>query len=74
MSISGILKFLSNLGNTITVTGNLISRLGYAISLSNLESQTPSQDMVRPATSQDPPTQGVKDEKPAVQESFKPTL
>jgi hypothetical protein len=74
MSISEVLKLLSSLGNSIAITGNLISRLGYALSLSNLESESHNQGMVRPATSQDPPTQGVKDEKPAVQESFKPTL
>lgn len=70
MSIFGVLKFLSNLGTSIANVGNLLSRIGFALSPPNLDGSQTDLNLDRSVSSQDPHTQGVKDEKPVEQERF----
>lgn len=65
MSIKDILSVISTVGDTIATVGNLLSRLGFALNPSNLDGTQGELDLGQSVSSQDPPTQGVKDEKPA---------
>jgi hypothetical protein len=64
MSVRDVLKVLSTIGTTVATVGNLLSRLGFALSASNLDDGQLELKLDRQVSSQDPPTQGVKDEKP----------
>lgn len=65
MSLRDIFSAISAVVDTIAKVGNLLSRLGFALNPSNLDGSQGELDLDRSVSSQDPPTQGVKDEKPA---------
>jgi hypothetical protein len=70
MSVFDVLRVLSTLGKSISTVGNLMARIGFALSSSNLGDGQGDPIPDQLVSSQDLPTQGVKDEKPVEQERF----
>jgi hypothetical protein len=66
MSVASILAVLSTVGETIAKVGNLMTRLGFALSPPNLGGEQTELDLDIPGMRQDPLAHGAKDEKPEI--------